>query len=70
VPVDVLLWDFGDTLVDERWMRRSPADRPEWAAGWAEVMADLAGYHVQDDRRVAVDLPALLRPTGRRTPRR
>jgi FMN phosphatase YigB (HAD superfamily) len=43
VPVDVLLWDFGDTLVDERWMRRSPAGCPEWEAAWAGVMAELAG---------------------------
>ena len=40
----VLLWDFGDTLVDERWMRRPPVDGsyPAWEAAWVEVMADLA----------------------------
>ena len=27
----VLLWDFGDTLVDERWMLRAPATCPTLA---------------------------------------
>lgn len=38
----VLLWDFGDTLVDERWMRRPPAACPNWEAVWLDVMADRA----------------------------
>jgi FMN phosphatase YigB (HAD superfamily) len=38
----VLLWDFGDTLVDERWMRRAPAECPTWEAVWVDVMADHA----------------------------
>ena len=25
MSISVLLWDFGDTLVDERWMRRAPS---------------------------------------------
>jgi hypothetical protein len=25
----VLLWDFGDTLADERWMRRPPASESD-----------------------------------------
>jgi hypothetical protein len=39
---DVLLWDFGDTLVDERWMRRCPAECPGWDEAWSTVMAELA----------------------------
>lgn len=39
---EVLLWDFGDTLVDERWMRRSPAECPAWEVAWLDVMADFA----------------------------
>jgi len=35
---EALLWDFGDTLVDERWMRRCPAAHPEWEAAWTAVM--------------------------------
>ncbi len=39
----VLLWDFGDTLVDERWMLRPPEDCPAWPTAWAEVMGRHAG---------------------------
>ncbi|HXH57319.1 hypothetical protein [Iamia sp.] len=42
MTVDLLLWDFGDTLVDERWMRRPPRDRPSWEMAWLESMAVLA----------------------------
>jgi hypothetical protein len=38
----VLLWDFGDTLADERWMRRLPSTCPSWAEVWQEVMASQA----------------------------
>ncbi len=38
----VLLWDFGDTLVDERWMRRRPPECATWEAVWEEVMAEHA----------------------------
>jgi hypothetical protein len=38
----VILWDFGDTLVDERWMRRPPPGCPTWEAAWLDVMADRA----------------------------
>ena len=40
----MLLWDFGDTLVDERWMQQSPADCREWPEAWADVM----GLHAPD----------------------
>jgi FMN phosphatase YigB (HAD superfamily) len=39
VTLAVLLWDFGDTLVDERWMRRPPHECPTWEAVWTDVMA-------------------------------
>lgn len=42
MAISVLLWDFGDTLADERWMRRAPAGCPAWEASWVAVMADLA----------------------------
>ena len=38
----LLLWDFGDTLVDERWMRRAPDGVPGWEDAWNATMADLA----------------------------
>jgi hypothetical protein len=42
VPVAVLLWDFGDTLVDERWMRQAPAECPDWSNAWNEAMETCA----------------------------
>ena len=38
----VVLWDFGDTLVDERWMRRCPEFCPAWETAWMSVMNELA----------------------------
>jgi phosphoglycolate phosphatase-like HAD superfamily hydrolase len=38
VSVAVLLWDFGDTLVDERWMLRVPENCPNWVSAWTHVM--------------------------------
>jgi hypothetical protein len=43
VSVAVLLWDFGDTLVDERWMRRAPAEFPDWPNAWNKVIGNLRG---------------------------
>jgi FMN phosphatase YigB (HAD superfamily) len=42
VGPSVVLWDFGDTLVDERWMRRPHESCPTWEAVWVEVMDELA----------------------------
>ena len=42
VKPSVVLWDFGDTLVDERWMRRCPDACPTWEIAWVEVMRELA----------------------------
>jgi hypothetical protein len=43
----VLLWDFGDTLVDERWMLRPPESCPTWPTAWSEVMSICAdGWNV------------------------
>lgn len=33
-----VLWDFGDTLADETWMRRAPLGCPDWPNAWTEVM--------------------------------
>jgi phosphoglycolate phosphatase-like HAD superfamily hydrolase len=38
----VVLWDFGDTLVDERWMRTAPDAHPGWESAWDVVMDELA----------------------------
>jgi hypothetical protein len=32
--VDVLLWDFCDTLIDGRWMHTAPAGFPDWPTIW------------------------------------
>jgi phosphoglycolate phosphatase-like HAD superfamily hydrolase len=42
MPIEVLLWDFGDTLVDERWMRRAPSGCSEWPDVWTEVMSQFS----------------------------
>jgi len=42
VKPTVVLWDFGDTLVDERWMRRCPESCPTWETAWIEVMNEFA----------------------------
>lgn len=39
-PVQFLLWDFGDTLVDEHWMWVCPPGVPDWAEAWRRVLAD------------------------------
>jgi FMN phosphatase YigB (HAD superfamily) len=39
VKVRYLLWDFGDTLVDQRWMWPSPPQAPEWSARY-RTLAD------------------------------
>lgn len=35
--LDCVLWDFGDTLADQRWMLRAPHDVPEWPDVWSRV---------------------------------
>src|SRR5262249_7992874 len=42
VTAAVLLWDFGDTLADETWMRRAPIGCPDWPNAWTEVMREHA----------------------------
>ena len=37
--VRYLLWDFGDTLVDQRWMWPSPAGVPGWTE-WYQALGD------------------------------
>jgi FMN phosphatase YigB (HAD superfamily) len=42
MSISVLLWDFGDTLVEERWMRLAPIGCATWESSWVDVMAELA----------------------------
>ena len=55
MSISVLLWDFGDTLVDESWIRRAPIGCATWESSWADVMADLA-----DDWDVGVVTSAIV----------
>ena len=32
-----VLWDFGDTLVDQDWMLRAPEGFPDWPQAWVEA---------------------------------
>jgi phosphoglycolate phosphatase-like HAD superfamily hydrolase len=41
--VRYVLWDFGDTLVDERWMWACPEGVPDWRDSWHALVDDLAG---------------------------
>jgi phosphoglycolate phosphatase-like HAD superfamily hydrolase len=60
----VLLWDFGDTLVDERFLQRPPAGCPGWTTAWREVVEIHAdGWHDGSVGR-AVILAALAERTG------
>jgi hypothetical protein len=38
--VDVLLWDFCDTLIDGRWMHPAPDAFPNWPTIWMSVLRD------------------------------
>lgn len=41
---DLVCWDFGDTLVDERFMRLAPAGVPEWGRVYDDVLAERANW--------------------------
>lgn len=36
---DLVCWDFGDTLVDQTFMRRAPSDIPDWTDAYVRVRA-------------------------------
>jgi hypothetical protein len=64
VLVSVLLWDFGNTLADERWMRRAPASFPGWSRAWSDVMAMLANDWDSGRIRDHVVFDAMAERTG------
>ena len=37
MSLQCVLWDFGDTLADERWMLAAPAAAPDWPEVWSQV---------------------------------
>ncbi len=40
VGVDCIVWDFGDTVADERWMQVAPTSWPAWAETYRSVVGD------------------------------
>jgi hypothetical protein len=38
-----VLWDFGDTLADERWMEKSFQGVPDWSRVWSQVVSGELG---------------------------
>ena len=40
MTIDLVCWDFGDTLVDERFMRLPPDGVPEWGEVYDAVLAE------------------------------
>ncbi|MEM9537582.1 MAG: hypothetical protein AAGA40_18140 [Cyanobacteria bacterium P01_E01_bin.45] len=42
MTIKCILWDFGDTLVDESWMRQPPAGFPDWPSVWSAEVGQLA----------------------------
>lgn len=42
--IDLVCWDFGDTLVDERFMRIAPRGVHEWTLVYDEVLASLGDH--------------------------
>ncbi len=68
VMPEVLLSDFGDTLADERWMRRCPEVWPDWEDAGVAVMAEMADeWNVGAVRSLEV-FAALSDRTGMRLP--
>jgi FMN phosphatase YigB (HAD superfamily) len=61
--IEALLWDFGDTLVDERWMHTAPPDFPDWPYAWADVMA----CHANDWNVGRISESDIFRALGART---
>jgi FMN phosphatase YigB (HAD superfamily) len=51
--IDLVCWDFGDTLVDERWMRNDHPDHPDWAELYDEVLNEDAAWATAWEQGVA-----------------
>jgi hypothetical protein len=50
-----IVWDFGDTLVDERWMQVAPIGCPEWPDAWRAVLSDTSFVDAWHEGRVSCD---------------
>ncbi len=62
-----VLWDFGDTLADERWMLEAPAAAPQLSRVWSEVaggeLADAWNRGEISDREIVAAVAARLAMT-------
>jgi beta-phosphoglucomutase-like phosphatase (HAD superfamily) len=61
--IRALLWDFGDTLADERWMLAPPKDEPRWGEAWLATMEALGprwSVGTATSAEVAADVAARL----------
>lgn len=43
-PIDLVCWDFGDTLVDERFMRNPPPGITEWTDAYERALLVRPGF--------------------------
>jgi len=65
--IDLVCWDFGDTLVDERFMRIAPPDVPAWTQTYDDVLGALGTY---DDEWMLgrASMNELIQPLAARLP--
>jgi hypothetical protein len=60
MAIDLILWDFGDTLADEKWMLAPMVGAPDWPKLYRERMGDALGQlwntGAISTREVAADL--------------
>lgn len=63
MSIKTILWDFGDTLVDETWMQASLEGYPDWPEVWRKIMY---GSSVADDWNLGrIDMVAASEVLGR-----
>ena len=53
--VRCVVWDFGDTLVDERWMQGTPTGCPEWPDAWRAIVSDVPFVDAWHEGRASFD---------------
>jgi FMN phosphatase YigB (HAD superfamily) len=67
MSIDLVCWDFGDTLVDETFMRIAPDGVPQWAAIYGEVLAERDEWKTEWDLGRAT-IHELIEPLADRLP--
>ncbi|MEM7092156.1 MAG: hypothetical protein AAF567_04075 [Actinomycetota bacterium] len=65
--IDLVCWDFGDTLVDETFMQYPPDGVPEWPAAYREMFAEDPSVVDRLDRGSAA-LHEFIAPMAERVP--